>query len=90
MGKQTTVYAPRVLGQGLLQAILSLFEPAALVYLSRQYWKSDNCDRYAWLQWKSGTYGNVSVDGVKNSYELNVAVKLICAKKTADNVNVIV
>ena len=84
MGKQT-VYAPRLLGQGLLQANLSLFEAAALVYLSRQHWKSDSCDRYAWLQWKSG-----SVNGVRNNYELNVAVKLICAKKTADNVNIIV
>ena len=89
MEKQT-VYAPRVLGQGLLQAKLSLFEPAAAVYLSIQHWKSDSCDRYAWLQWKSGAYGNVSVDGVKNNYELNVAVKLVCAKKTTDNVNVIV
>ena len=28
--------------------------------------------------------------GVKNNYEINVAVKLVCVKKTADNVNVIV
>ena len=32
----------------------------------------------------------VMYHGVKNNYELNVAVKLICAKKTADNVNVVV
>ena len=60
MGNRQTVYAPRVLGLGLPQANLSLFEPAALVYLSRQHWKSDSCDRYAWLQWTSGVYGNVS------------------------------
>ena len=55
-----TVYAPRVSGLGLPQANLSLFEPAALVYLRRQHRESDSCDRYAWLQWKIGAYGNVS------------------------------
>ena len=32
----------------------------------------------------------VMYHGVKNNYELNVAVKLVCAKKTEGNVNVIV
>ena len=53
-----TVYAPRVLGQGLPQANSSLFEPVALVYLSRQHRKSDSYDRYAWLEWKNEAYGN--------------------------------
>ena len=35
---------------GLPQANLSLVEPTTLVYLGRQHWKSDSCDRYAWLQ----------------------------------------
>ena len=32
----------------------------------------------------------VMYHGAKNNYELNAAVKLICAKKIADNVNIIV
>ena len=34
--RKQTVYAPRVLGQGLLQANLSLFEPAALDSIGNQ------------------------------------------------------
>ena len=45
-----------VLGLGVAQANSSLFEPAVLVYLSRQHQKSDSFDRYAWLEWKSGAY----------------------------------
>ena len=58
MENRQTGYAPR-LGLGLPQANSSLFEPAALVYLSRQHRKSDSYDRCDWLEWKSGVYGNV-------------------------------
>ena len=84
MGKQT-VCAPRVLGPGLPQTNSSLFEPAALVYLRRQYRKSDSYDRCAWL---GGRVELMVMHGeVQNNYEHNVVVmNLPLCQKTADGV----
>ena len=84
MGKQTDS-----LCLGLPQANSSLFEPAALVYVSRQHQKSDSYHTCAWLEWKSGA---LVMDGeVINNYEHNVVVmNLPLSPKTADDVILIV
>ena len=74
---------------GLPQANSSLFEPAALVYLSRKHQKSDSYHRCAWFEWKSGAL--VMHGEVKNNYEDNVIVmNLLLSPKTADDVILIV
>ena len=74
---------------GLPQANSSLFEPAALVYLSRKHQKSDSYHRCAWFEWKSGAL--VMHGEVKNNYEDNVVVmNLLLSPKTADDVILIV
>ena len=74
---------------GLPQANSSLFEPAALVYLSRQHQKSDSYHRCAWLEWKNEAL--VMHGEVKNNYEHNaVVMNLLLSPKTADDVILIV